>query len=361
MLARADSIGPMLGRGLIDHFGSATRVLSRSSRGLQTCPGVGPVVSESIVRLQQDQASAAYAARQLSFAEELGAEYIPLSSDRYPELLREIVDPPLLLWKLGQLPVLPRSLVAVVGTRRPTPYGINVAETISAGLAARGIGVVSGLASGIDTSAHEGALTGGGPTIAVLGSGLQTIYPPTNLKLARQIENAGCLLSEFDFEEIPHAKNFPQRNRIISGLSLGTLVVEAFESGGALITAKLALDQNREVFAIPSPLGRPSGEGSNALIADGTAKLITGVQDILDELSITPASIVREQKRSKIPSSLPEVESQILTVLLAEGTATLDLLIRHTGLRLPQLMSTLTHLECRRLIRRFPGKLFTLR
>ncbi|MBU0694284.1 MAG: DNA-processing protein DprA [Candidatus Omnitrophica bacterium] len=228
--------------------------------------------------------------RELGLISKEKIEVIDIFDENYPSFLKEISYPPLVLYIKGDSGVLNKTLFAIVGTRIPTFYGISMAEDFSCKLSSLGFVIVSGLARGIDTAAHKGAIKKG-ETVAVLGSGLLNIYPGENKKLAQKISEKGAIISEFPLGEPPLRENFPRRNRIVSGLSRGVLVVEAAIRSGALITARLALEQNREVFALPGKADSPLSKGTHSLIKEG-AKLVDSLEDILEELNMSAASIV---------------------------------------------------------------------
>jgi DNA processing protein len=264
----------------------------------------------------------------------------------YPSRLREIYDYPPVLYVRGSLPAEDEPCLAIVGTRRPTVYGRQVTEEIAADLAGSGIMIISGLARGIDSVAHRAALDAGGKTVAVFGSGLDIVYPGENAKLAQAIIEHGALVSEYPLGVKPKAENFPLRNRIMSGLSLGVLVVEAGERSGALITAQQAVEQNREVFAIPGSILSPASQGTNRLIQEG-AKLVRNYTDILQELNLT---IVVQQAEIKQFSPANEAESAILKQLSSEPNH-IDEICRRSGLTMPEVSSTLAMLELRGIAR----------
>jgi DNA processing protein len=264
----------------------------------------------------------------------------------YPSRLKEIYDYPPVLYVRGNLPVQDEPCLAVVGTLRPTIYGRQVTEEIVADLARSKITVVSGLARGIDSVAHRAVLDAGGQTVAVFGSGLDIVYPGENAKLAQAIMEHGALVSEYPLGVKPKAENFPLRNRIMSGLSLGVLVVEAGERSGALITAHQAVEQNREVFAIPGSILSPASQGTNRLIQEG-AKLVRNYTDILQELNL---SIVVQQAEIKEFSPADEIESAILEQLTSEPNH-IDEICRRSGLTMPEVSSTLAMLELKGIAR----------
>ncbi|MEK9132686.1 MAG: DNA-processing protein DprA [Patescibacteria group bacterium] len=261
----------------------------------------------------------------------------------YPPLLRETHGAPQRLFCLGQKPNPADKYFAIVGTRRPSIYGKQMAEEFSGAIAARGFVIVSGLAYGIDAIAHEAAINAGGRTIAVLGSGLDHITPTCNLKLAARIQSSGCILTEYEADVSPKKFTFPERNRIIAGMSIATLVIEAPERSGALITARLALDFNRDVFALPGNITQLSGLGSNKLIRDGKAFPVTGIQDIFDYLECGEAS------DSQKPRGLMPNEEMIYD-LLKSSPLTIDQIIAETELPAPQITTLLSMLELKGVI-----------
>jgi DNA processing protein len=281
----------------------------------------------------------------------------------YPPLLRWIAEPPLVLYVRGTLQPAHEFAVAIVGSRQPSPYGKMVAQRFSAALVQQGYTVISGLARGIDRVAHESALQAGGQTLAVLGSGINVVYPPENRRLFEHICANGAVMSEFPFDTKPDRWNFPRRNRIISGLALGTLVVEATIRSGSLHTARHALEQGREVFAIPGRIDVPSSQGTNQLIKQG-AKLVETLDDIVEEF---PEAVRRSAQRYRVPADdimtaqtaadLSTQEAQILVLIPSEETH-VDAIIQTSQLPAHVVMSILVTLELRGLVRQFPGKLF---
>src|SRR5205823_1946128 len=256
--------------------------------------------------------------------DQLGVDLLIRDDPRYPALLAEIHDPPPLLYVRGSLPPADAPAVAIVGSRSGTTYGRGVAERFGRELAAAGVGVVSGLARGIDAAAHRGALAGGGPTLAVLGCGVDVPYPWENQELARRIIDSGALVSEYPLGAAPDAWHFPSRNRIISGLALGSVVIEAARGSGALITAACAVDQNREVFAVPGSIDNPLTQGPHALLRDG-ARLVTNIDDILQELRLAP-----EAAQAALPLPEPELsgdERQLWTLLSRQPRHVDDLIL----------------------------------
>lgn len=280
---------------------------------------------------------------------------LSVEADDYPWLLKQISCPPPILYYLGCLEALSRPAVAIVGSRRSTFYGQEVAGRLAGELAAAGISIVSGMALGVDTAAHRGALEGGGKTAAVLGCGLDLCYPPQNRKLMEEIASKGVVFSEFPLGTQPLAANFPQRNRIISGLTLGTVVVEATAKSGSLITANYALEQNREVFAVPGNIGSPYSRGCHRLIKEG-ARLVESAADILAELNLVESH--EEQLSLSLPApELSDDENKLLQ-LIPYYPIHIDDLIRSGAFSAASASSLLLSLELKRLIRQTPGKYF---
>ena len=290
-------IGPVKVKALLDVFGTAERVLTASPAALSKVSGIGSKVAKAIHERDRN-----FAAAECELAERAGVEIITLADAAYPALLKEIHDPPLCLYVRGDADVLRRShsAIAMVGSRQTTRYGVKMADNLARSAALAGWIVYSGLARGIDTIAHKGALAVGGQTVAVVGSGLAHMYPQENMELARRIVNNGAVISEFPMRVPPSKRSFPMRNRIISGLTQGTIVVEAGFRSGSIITANQALDQNRQVFAVPGQADSPQSRGCHALIKQGTAKLVENFQDVLEEFSFIPG--MGNQKHDILPA-----------------------------------------------------------
>ncbi len=274
-------------RRVLDAFDGLDRLWAADVTELQRVAGISPQAAERLAAARQDDARLS---RELALAERCGAAIVTLADAAYPKRLRTIPDPPLALYVRGALAAADETAVAVVGSRRASPYGLQCAERLSEELALRGISVVSGLALGIDGAAHRGALRSGGRTLAVLGSGMSRLYPPQHERLASRVAEQGAVLSEYPLETDPLPHHFPRRNRLISGLSLGVVVVEASGRSGALITADMALEQGREVFAVPGPMTSVTSEGTHRLLKQG-ARLVTSVEDVLDELRLRPQAV----------------------------------------------------------------------
>lgn len=303
---------------------------------------------------------------EISKAHQLQVTLVPLDSASYPPLLKEIFDPPIVLYQLGHSEVLATDSISVVGARRATTYGLQMAVQLARDLASRGLTITSGLARGIDSAAHRGALEGRGKSIAVLGSGIDVIYPRENRKLAEEILKDGAILSEFPVGSFPAPQNFPIRNRIISGLSLGTLIVEAAEYSGSLITARLACEQNREVFAVPGNITQKTAFGPNLWIKQG-AKLVQTWQDVVEECPMR----VKERLLAVQPADLPQASlfdatltgegKKIYDLLRVDEPLHIDVMMSRTQLSQSALLGALLELELNDRIRQLPGKCFVRR
>jgi DNA processing protein len=351
-LALVEGIGPKLQKTLLERFGSAGGVLQAAPSELRDVPGIGPKLAQRIAAAQSEIDVEAV----LELCRARGVEIITSASGEYPRQLREIHDPPGILFALGKLLPADALAIAIVGSRHATPYGLAQAERLAGSLARAGLTVVSGLARGVDAAAHRGALAAGGRTLAVLGSGVLNIYPPEHQELAFDVRRQGALLSESPPESPPLAGAFPQRNRIISGLSLGVVVVEASKQSGALITARLAMEQGREVFAVPGRVDSRASQGCHRLIRDG-AKLVETADDVLEELGPLVAPVAIEaghEVHHPAELLLNEPEQKVLSAV-GSGETSVDQVIATCGLPGPQVLSTLTVLEMRRLIRRVSG------
>jgi DNA processing protein len=290
--------------------------------------------------------------REWERVERAGATVLTLADDSYPRLLREIPNPPIVLYVRGELISEDETSIGVVGTRRSTRYGRDMAHRLSTGLAAAGVTVISGLARGVDGIAHAAALDAGGRTLAVLGSGVDQIYPPEHRKLSDRIMEQGALVSEFPLGTQPEARNFPIRNRLISGLSLGILVVEAPRRSGALITASFAADQGRTVFAVPGSALSPASEGTLQLLRDGAA-LAADVDDILSELNLERRQAAMET-RKMLPDATPE-ERSVLDLIEREPKH-IDEIAIDTGINISQLSALLLQMQLKGLVRDSGGQ-----
>ena len=365
-------IGPRTMEVLLSAFGSPAGVLAKREEELLRVGGVGPKLARAI----RHSAGTDAAQRELERCRELGARVLPRGGADYPALLAEIPDAPAILYCQGTLLPQDEIAVAIVGSRRCTYYGINQAERLAGGLARAGITVVSGLARGIDGAAHQAALAAGGRTIAVTATGLETVYPPGHEQLAEQVAASGAILTEFRLAQKPLAGLFPQRNRIISGLSLGVIVIEAGRKSGALHTARHAMEQNRDVFAVPGRIDSVACEGCHDLIRDG-ATLIRDIDDVLSQLGplLRPVQIdgskhdsVSQERGRRAPDksrevrsvaelSLSDQEQSVLDRLGGEPIS-VDALLGMCDMEASRVLATLTVLEMKRLVRRLPGNEF---
>lgn len=282
-------------------------------------------------------------------ASKAGIDIVPFDDARYPEALREIHSPPLVLYVKGRLPRADKAWVAVVGSRLASLYGARTAHVLGRDLAASGAVVVSGLAKGIDAAAHEGALAADGFTVAVLACGLSHCYPADHRKLADRIARKGAVVSEYPMDVEPRKQQFPARNRIISGLSRAVVVVEADQKSGALITADAALEQGRDVYAVPGNVDSALSRGTNRLLKQG-AKPVTSAEDVLEECPVS-------EKRSEDAPALTAEEKEIVTAL-KRGTLSIDGLVDRTGLAAPRALRTLSSLRIKGLVSELPGKQF---
>jgi DNA processing protein len=328
-------------------------VLAAAPSQLREVPGVGPKLSRAICAARDEVDVAA----ELELCRQNQIDILATGDDRYPRLLAEIPDPPGVLFLQGGITADDAVAVAIVGSRHSTRYGVTQAERLATGLARAGVTIVSGLARGVDAAAHRGALAAGGRTLAVLGGGLLNLYPPEHKDLAGEIVGQGAVLSEAPPRLAPTSNSFPQRNRIISGLSLGTIVVEAAHRSGALITARHAMEQNREVFAVPGRVDSRASRGCHALIRDG-ARLVESAEDVLDELGPLVEATPRDDGtviRHPAELKLNETETTVLQAIDSEPTA-IDHIVQTTGLPVHRVLSTISVLEMRHLIVRISGQ-----
>lgn len=349
-------IGPLTARALLERFETPGQILDARESALREVPGIGPRVASRIAAARSELDPEA----ELDLCRKGEVDILAPPEDAYPANLHEIPDPPPILYVRGALEPVDALAIGVVGSRHCTPYGLRMAERLAAGLARVGLTVVSGLARGIDGAAHRGALKAGGRTIAVLANGLSQVYPPEHEPLAAEITTRGAILSEVPMGQPPLAQLFPQRNRIISGLSLGVVVIEATPRSGSLSTARHAMEQNREVFAVPGPADSLASRGCHRLIRDG-ARLVETVDDILEELGplareVSPgANDVPVRHPAEL--TLSDSERAVLG-RLGDQPVGIDELIGLTRLTAQQIVSTLAVLEMRRLARRLPGNQF---
>lgn len=345
-------VGRTLFHRLVQGLGSPREVFSAPKGELLRIQGVGEKVAGEIKHFDVDSASE----RELRLAEKEGVRILTLESPEYSPLLKSIYDPPPILYVQGKSLNTISLPLAVVGTRTPSEYGKLIAERLCLKLASAGFSIISGLARGVDTLAHKAALSAGADTIAVFGCGLGHTYPPENIKLRQKIAEQGVILSEFPIFMRPDRNNFPARNRILSGLALGTVVVEAAEKSGALITADFAMEQGREVFAVPGNITSIKSRGTNNLIKAG-AKLVDSPESILEELLPAFGESLRAKKESLGPNLGNDQEIKIFSLLSLEGRH-IDNLIENSNLSPAQVSSTLLQLELRGLVRQLSGKMY---
>lgn len=323
-------------RKLIAVFGSAKEIFSKNKKEFPI-EKIEPILRKELKELEKKKLS-----------------YIALSDKEYPECLKEIPDPPVVLYVNGGLLKDDSFSLSIVGARRASLYGMEVAEKFSSDLARCGFTIVSGLARGIDTTAHRSALKAGGRTIAVLGSGVDVVYPPENRRLAESISKSGAVISEFPLGTKPFFQNFPRRNRIISGLTKGTIVVEAGMKSGSLITAGLALDQGRDVFAVPGKAFSDQNKGAHSLIKQG-AKLVDNVFDVLEEFNID-----KEKISSLVDNKALQVndEEKKVMAILSDEPKHIDFICRELGSPVQKMLGILTQLELKGLVKQMAGKMF---
>ena len=357
-------VGSRTAAVLIEKFGSPTLIFAASTRSLES----SELSRESIDALKHSD-SREKARWHIDEIRRLGAEPLILTDQRYPKLLREIYDPPIVIYCLGNLDAAVRQpAIAIVGSRRCSSYGRNVAEKLSRELAERGVTIISGLARGIDSAAHRGALEVRGLTVGVMGTGIDAVYPKENRRLADRISENGALVTEFPLATPPASQNFPFRNRVISGLALGVMVVEGAERSGSLITARLAYEQGRDVYAVPGNITSHKSFGPNYLIKDG-AKLVHTWHDVVEEfpLEVKGAILTAERGERFIEQSRTEgielaaSEKTVLKILRVDEPLHIDQLIAKCGLSSGDLMRALLKLEMMDHIRQLPGKSFVRR
>jgi len=362
-------VGPRAATMLLERFGSPSAVFHARRTELEALR-VKPVTIDSLINREFHERAEA----ELGRVKGLDGDILVLDDGSYPAMLREIDDPPPVLYVRGDWQAcVDQPCVGVIGSRKCSTYGENASEMLSRDLASRGITIVSGLARGIDTAAHRGAIRGNGKTIAVMGTGIDGVYPKENKQLVEEIiASGGCVVTQFPLGTPPIPENFPYRNRIISGLSLGVLIIEASERSGSLITARLAMEQNREVMAVPGNITSGNSFGTNYLIKSG-AKLVQQWQDVVAELpseisaAILPPKIEKalpetaERQRELIPADMTANEGKVWDLLPADDSVHIDTLLETSGLSFGDLNSALVSLDIRDLIRVLPGKHYARR
>ncbi|MBW1679749.1 MAG: DNA-protecting protein DprA [Deltaproteobacteria bacterium] len=352
-LSRVPGVGNVIYNRLIEKFHAPENVFQSAPDELKKVEGIRPKTIAAISNFKGND----WVKRELGQIEKLGITLLTLNDDLYPRILKAIYDPPPILYIKGELQEKDSLSLAIVGSRSASAYGKDITRRLARSLTQRGFTIVSGLARGIDTAAHKGALKAGGRTLAVLGSGIDVIYPRENNTLAENIAQNGAIISEFPFGTPPEAAHFPSRNRIISGLSLGTVIIEASFRSGSLITARLALEQGREVFAVPGNVDSPWSKGTNRLIKEG-AKLIMDPEDIIEE--VLPQYERSGRSEDRKPSEPIELtpESQKILDLIEANPVHIDTLIQKSGLPSGQVSSLLLDLELKSLVQQLSGKMF---
>ncbi|WP_169334369.1 DNA-processing protein DprA [Rubritalea marina] len=350
-------IGPIRVRRLLNELGSPERVLAAPIHRLEQVAGVG-TESAQIIHHWENHCDIQ---KEISECETRGIRIITAASDEYPESLRHIYDPPLLLYVWGKLIPADQHAIAIVGSRRSTHYGQQATRDIASHLTRTGHTIISGLARGIDTHAHRAAIDAGGRTIAVIGSGLGQIYPPENMNLAHEIASGhGAVISEFPVHKRPNKMTFPRRNRIVAACSKGILVTECPSWSGSLITAQLGLEMGKNIYAVPGPIDRPHSSGCNQLIRDG-ATLVRSADDIIEDFEALPLiGKLHAQPQATPDPSLSEEESSIYAAIQLQDQS-IDSLVDRTRLPIATIISQLLQLEMKRLVTQLPGPRYTLR
>lgn len=354
-LSGINGLGGVTYKNLISRYSDPQKVFSADYKDLLKIEGIHP----NIVKLIKEFDDWEPVKEEVEKLKKIGLNILVLTDPAYPKNLYNIYNPPPYLYITGKITKDDKRAIAIVGSRIPDVYGKKVTEQIAAELARNGITVVSGLARGIDSIAHRACLKAGGRTLAVLGSGIDAIYPPENKSLYKEISQNGAVLSEFKIGTKPEASNFPRRNRIISGLSLGTLVVQATEKSGSLITAEFALEQNREVFAIPGNIGSKLSKGANKLIKKG-AKLVNDVDDILEEIG----GFIGAKNKKKVLNTVQieglEPAERLIYEILSNEQLHIDQIIKMSNLDSSIVLANLLSLELNGIVSQLPGKYFLI-
>jgi DNA processing protein len=359
-LALTPGLGPRTAGKLLSEFGTPDAVFHASLTALEA-----QHIPASVAQAIHSRQPMSAAAKELAQVQAAGCRLLTWDEPEYPSRLREIYDPPTILYIRGNVDLLSRPVISIVGSRRPTPYGNQIAERLARDLADRGIVIASGLARGIDVSAHRGALNSRtGATIGVMGCGIDVVYPKENKKIYEQIEQKGLLISEFPMGTFAAPQNFPIRNRIIAGMALGVVVVEGAQYSGSSITARLAMEFGREVYGVPGNVTEPMSFGPNTLIKQG-AKLVTGWEDVVEELptpvraELTPVETASSEECTQIveKSLLPGLHL-IYDLLSLDKTRHIDEIVEESGLNSSEVLANLFDLEMKGLVRQLPGKQF---
>jgi DNA processing protein len=359
-LALTPGLGARMAGKLLTEFGSPDAIFSASLTALEA-QRLPATVAQAI----HTRRPLSDAAKEMALVEAAGCRLLTWDEPEYPRRLREIYDPPTLLYVRGNVELLGRHLISIVGARRPSPYGNQMAERLARDLAARGLVITSGLARGIDSCAHRGALSAvGGTTIGVLGCGIDVVYPKENKKIFAEMEERGAIISEFPMGTFPAPQNFPIRNRVIAGMALGVVVVEGAQYSGSLITARLAMEFGREVFGVPGNATQPSSFGPNQLIKQG-AKLVTGWEDVVEELptpvraELLPVEAASAEERATlVEENLAPGERPLYELLSMDESRHVDDLVELSGLTSSEVLAALFDLELKGVVRQLPGKQF---
>ena len=353
-------LGTRLAGKLLRRFGSPEEVFRASLTELEACQ-----LPAAVAQAVFSRSGFRDAEKQLAQLRQAGCHLLHWNESDYPRRLQEIYDPPPLLYVRGNVQVLSRYGIGMVGTRRPTPYGNQIAERLARELAERGLAIISGLARGIDSSAHRGACSASrGATIGVLGCGVDVIYPKENRKLFDEVEQHGAIMSELPMGAYPAPENFPVRNRIVAGMALGVVVVQGAQYSGSLITSRLAMEFGREVYGVPGNITEPASFAPNQLIRQG-AKLVTGWEDVVEELpteiraELFPVEATSaEQRASLFEQQLSASEKKLFSMIRIEEPVHVDELVEGTGLSSSETLAALCEMEMRGIIRQMPGKQF---
>lgn len=359
-LALTPGLGARLAGKLLREFGSPEAIFRASLTALEACK----LTAETAQAIASQQ-PLRDAEKEIAKVRELNCRLLHWDEPEYPPLLKQIYDPPPLLYVRGNAELLARHAISIVGTRHPTPYGNQIAERLAHDLAVRGLVITSGLARGIDSTAHKGALAApGGATIGVLGTGVDVVYPKENKKVFAQMIERGAIITEFPLGTFPAPQNFPIRNRIIAGMALGVVVVEGAQYSGSLITARLGMEFGREVYGVPGNVTQASSFGPNQLIKQG-AKLVTGWEDVVEELpteiraQLFPVETVEPEQRSLLAEeALPPTEKTLIGLLRPDQARHVDELVEESGLNSSEVLAALFELEMKSLVRQLPGKNF---
>jgi DNA processing protein len=351
-LNMVEGLKPIHRAALLKEYGTAERIFKQAELELAALPEIKAEMAYRIAHFNLKTAE-----EELQRAEQTGVGVLTLGDEEYPALLKLIPDPPVVLYYRGEL-LLDEPSVALVGSRKATPYGLNVTQYLARDLATAGITIVSGLARGIDARAHTAAVQAGGRTVAVLGSGINVIYPAEHKNLAEKVVESGTLISEFPLGTAPNRENFPIRNRIISGLSSAVVVVEASSKSGSLITARMAAEQGREVLAVPGSIFNESSQGCHSLIQDGVG-LVQSWKDVIEALPASVSASITQRKEVSAPNQdLTTIEQDVIGLLSFDQPKQMDQLIEMVRIRSQELSNVLVTLEMKNYITQIPGKQF---